>query len=99
MFKTDGNTDYGKINKWPVGFQGAKRMAILRIHKSFTDNIILQIKQTIYQLKTEIGNGKGISVWIEESNRQAASPLLTDSAGFSGKNVGCLVLDWIAWLR
>jgi len=60
---------------------------MIRIHKSLTDNIILPVKQTVDQLKAEVGNGKRISIWIEKSYRQTALPLLANSAGFSGKDV------------
>jgi len=39
-------------------------------------------------LKAKVGDGKRIGVWIEESYRKTALPLLADSAGFSGKDVG-----------
>lgn len=42
--------------------------------------MIKSIQQPVQELKTQIGNGKGIGVGVEKGYRQAALPFLTNSS-------------------
>jgi len=71
---------------WVEGSAGltdeeAERFLSIRIDKPFTDNMLKVIQQPIEKLKTQVGNSKGIGIWIEKSHRLAALPFFADSAG------------------